>query len=82
MRLDYHNGLAGAKSEQATRLIVRDVYDQPLLILIEDVPGKVLVYKATDREFASLLAAMGHTQPARVTSLSLPDTRPGDFQIE
>ncbi len=82
MRLDFHDGLTGAKSERATRLIVRDVYDQPILILIEDAPGKVLVYKASDTEFVALLAAMGHTQPARVTRAGLPEIRPGDFQIE
>lgn len=79
MQLDYHDALSGAKTEKATRLIVRDNYGQPLLILIEDAPDKVLVYKATDKEFNRLLAMMGHYQPAKVTTLEL---KAGDFQIE
>lgn len=79
MQLDFHNALAGAKVEEATRLIVRDSYGQPLLIVLEEAPGRVLVYKATDREFNRLLASMGHYQPAKVSTLEL---KAGEFQIE
>jgi hypothetical protein len=79
MQLDFHNGLTGAKLEQATRLIVRDNFGQPLMIVLEEAPNRLVVYKATDKEFNRLLASMGHYQPAKVSKL---DLKAGDFQIE
>lgn len=79
MQLDFHNALSGAKLEQATRLIVRDSYGQPLMIVLEEAPDRIVVYKATDKEFNRLLASMGHYQPAKVSTLEL---KAGQFQIE
>lgn len=79
MQLDFHNALSGARLEQATRLIVRDGYGQPLMIVLEEAPDRIVVYKATDREFNRLLASMGYHQPAAVSRLEL---KAGQFQIE
>lgn len=79
MQLDFHNALSGAKVEQATRLIIRDSYGQPLMIVLEEAPDRIVVYKASDKEFNRLLASMGQYQPAKVSKLEL---KAGQFQIE
>jgi hypothetical protein len=46
VKLDFGQGIHGTVSVNATRLVVRDSFNQPLMLVVEHDPQTIMVYKA------------------------------------
>lgn len=61
MKLDFGNGIRGHVSIEATRLVVRDNFNQPIMLVLEHDPQTIMVYRAKpgDDSFKEMLARLG-----------------------
>lgn len=61
MKLDFGNGIHGHVAIEATRLVVRDNFNQPILLVLEHDPQTIMVYKAKpgDNSFKEMLTKLG-----------------------
>lgn len=77
MRVELHDGLLGAQSFPATRVVVYDEYDNPIAAVIKIEGGHYVAMTAADKKFNSILKAMGinksltveHIDPAKLPLL-------------
>ena len=61
MKLDFGSGIHGHVNIEATRLVVRDNFNQPILLVLEHDPQTIMVYRAKpgDDSFKEMLARLG-----------------------
>lgn len=78
MKLEIHNGLSPMIIE-ATRVIVKDMYDNPIAVAVEVENGIIVAETASNEkmaEFNSILRSLGVTKTTIVkdaTQKSLPE---------
>lgn len=74
MKLEFNNGLINAVSVDATRLVIKDNFGQPLFLAIEYDPQTIAIYKAragSNDEFDKLLKEFGIQQTSTVTEIQV-----------
>jgi hypothetical protein len=84
MVVELHNLLRDPQVKEATQVIVRDIYGDPLIIALEQQPGTYTVAHRGDNNFPKVLAALGlhttiiteHIAPPQPHSLITPDAIP------
>lgn len=59
MILELHNNLRDVQRIEATRVVVRDIFDNPVCVVIEHAPGQYWVTHLGEPGFEDGLAAMG-----------------------
>ena len=59
MKLETHQNLGRPKSFEATRLVARDDFGNPVAVLMESVPGQVWVYHRGQPNFEQVLKNLG-----------------------
>lgn len=61
MKLEFGQGVHGNMSVSATRLVVRDNFNQPILLVVEHDPQTIMVYKAKpgDDSLKEMLSRIG-----------------------
>jgi len=80
MKLEIHNGLAPTIIE-ATRVVIKDMYDNPIVVAVEIEHGIILAETASEdhmRDFTALLTSLGITKTAVITDVkqkTLPEIR-------
>lgn len=74
MKLEFNNGLVGTVSVEATRLVIKDNFGQPLFLAIEYDNNTIAVYKAKpgdNREFDSMLKKFGIQQTCSISEIQV-----------
>ena len=59
MIVETHNNFDDPHRIEATRVVVRDRFDQPLVIALEVGEGLYQIYQQTDPEFPRVMEALG-----------------------
>lgn len=77
MRVETHNKLQSPTSIEATRVLVRDQYGNPILAAIEGAAGEISIMTVGDPNFEDLLAHFGllATEVVPATAPPLPRHR-------
>lgn len=74
MKLEFNNGLFNSVSVEATRLVIKDNFGQPILLAIEYDPNTIVVHKAQpgeNAEFKKLLKEFGIQQTNDVREIQV-----------
>lgn len=59
MILELHNNLRNPQRIEATRVVVRDIFENPICVIIEHAPGQYWVTHVGEPNFEEGLKAMG-----------------------
>jgi hypothetical protein len=61
VKLEFGQGVHGNMSVSATRLVVRDNFNQPIMLVVEHDPQTIMVYKAKpgDDSLKEMLSRIG-----------------------
>lgn len=78
MRVELHDGLSGAQSFSATRVVVYDEYDNPIAAVIKIDGGQYVAITAADKKFLNVLKAMGITKTLVVDHIDPSKLKPLD----
>jgi hypothetical protein len=79
MTVEAHQGLTNPTRLSATRVLIKDQYGQPIVVVVEYSPDNLIVETAKNKiQFNQLLADFGIKQTAIVT---VADSRLGDREI-
>lgn len=62
MRLEVHDGLKNPQNIMASRVVVYDDYDNPIALVIEVDNNQYVATTAGQKQFTSILKAMGINQ--------------------
>ena len=63
MKLEIHNGLRDPQVVEASRVVVKDMYDNPVAVAIEVDEGIIIAETASNKaEFYALLRNLGITK--------------------
>lgn len=83
MLLEAYQKLGGEtfKLDDLAVVIVKDRFDNPLLVACELAPGHYEVSKVGDPEFDTVLKTLGFDKTVIVTSLGGPPPNPRDRQL-
>ena len=74
MKLEFNNGLFNSVPVDATRLVLKDNFGQPLLVAIEHDPQTIAVYKAQpgdNEQFKRVLQQLGLQQTNDVREITV-----------
>jgi|GEM_PF-3488101 len=59
MRIEFHNGLTQPTSAEVTRVVVYDMYNNPVSLAVEIDNGVIITSTAEHPDFNTLLQSMG-----------------------
>jgi hypothetical protein len=59
MKLQIHRNMRNVQTIEATRVVVKDDYDNPIALALEFAPGQILAVTADSPEFNAVLASLG-----------------------
>lgn len=59
MRVDTHNALRDPHRIEATQVVVRDRYGEPVVVILEPGPGRIVVLQTGDPGFADACRVLG-----------------------
>jgi hypothetical protein len=74
LKLEYHNGFQSSGEAEATRLVIRDSFGQPIIVVLELAPGTITLYKAKKGDnglFDSILSKLGIKSDVDVQEINI-----------
>jgi hypothetical protein len=75
MRVELHNSLQTPLVQEATQVVVRDIFGDPLAIAIEQLPGVYIVSNRGDPNWAKVLYSLGLRDTVITDHIAAPQPR-------
>jgi len=82
MMLETHDRLGNPQQIECSRVLVRDVYNNPLMVCIEHAPGQYWMKHLNDPGFNESLQSMGINQTVITSTLpATPTPSPNQLSL-